>query len=321
MDDKRVQTIRIGHLNIVDHLILGVAVSSSGLPGAEQVDIRPVPTKTWGPLCRGLETGELDGALINIPLAMDLFGAGLDIVLVMFSHRGGSRLVGRNDMARPGDFAGKSLLIPHRLSVQHLLMHKFMTDQNLTLDHGSRSLPEGAIMAEAVPMALMPEMAADDPRNLIAGFISSDPFGSLAVELGTMKPFLTSQELWKDHPCCGLVIHRRHLDTPDAVSGLVRMMFGAAAILDTELASADGPGTEILSCAAAFLDQPHTCTRQALTRSGVTYKPELLIPAKGPLDIIQQYMVSPMGLLSAPVCLDDFIFPHFAQNALSELSR
>lgn len=314
-------TIHIGHLNIVDHLILGVAASSSGFPGSAQADIQPVPMKAWGTICRGLESGELDGALINLPLAMDLFGAGLDIVLVMFSHRGGSVLVGRNEMLRPGDFAGKSLLLPHRLSVQHLLMHKFMADQNLELSYGSQPAAGEGVLAESVPMALMPEMTADDSGNLIAGFISPDPFASLAVELGFMQPILTSQALWKDHPCCGLVLHRRQLDSQETISGLVRGLFDAAAVLNKELSQADGPGKEIIVAASAFLGQTEASARQALIRSGVTYAPELLVPAKAPLDTIQQYMASPMGLIADPVCLDDFVISHFAQNALSELSR
>lgn len=228
MDDKlrvqTIQTITIGHLNIVDHLILGIAASPTGQDEMSDIDLQPVSMKAWDPVCHGLTSGELDAALMTIPLAMDLFGAGLDIALVMFSHRGGSLLAGRTDLARLADFKGKSLLIPHRFSIQGMLMHKLMADQGMTLSFTPRP-SEDVVSAETVPMHLMMDMIKDDLDDDIAGFISPDPFVSHAAFQGQMKAFLTSQALWKDHPCCGLVVRRHLLEDQDAMEGLVTGLF------------------------------------------------------------------------------------------------
>jgi len=308
-------------LNIVDHLALGVAAGLQDPPQDESppCKICPVPLGAWDPLCHGLTSGELDAALINLPMAMDLFGGGLDIALVMLSHRGGSLIAGRTDLAGLAEFKGKSLLIPHRLSIQHMLMHKLMADRGMALQMDSRP-SEGALRAEAVPMHLMAEMLETDIDGDIAGFISPDPFVSKAAILGKIKALLTSQALWKNHPCCGLVVRHHLLEDQDTMGGLVTTLFKAAARLDREISAAKGPGPEIINTAAQFLGQSPECVTRAMAHSGVTYCPGLLIPEKAPLITVQEYMIHTMGLLPSTVDLDAFVRPQFAKNALAELS-
>lgn len=271
-------------------------------------EIRPVPLKAWDPICQGLASGDLDAALISLPLAMDLYAKGLDIALVMLSHRGGSVLSSRKDLSRLTGFKGKSLLIPHRLSIQNMLMHKLMADQGLALEPPPASSPD-AVCAEAVPMGLMPEITRDDTDGDIAGFISPDPFAARAAELGHMKPVLTTQALWKDHPCCGLVVRRRLLKDDAGLAPLVTALFRAAALLHSNLTDPSGPAPDLTAAAADFLGQSPECTRAALTRSGITYRPDLLVPEPGPLATVQTYMARHMDLIPAPMDLEPFIHP------------
>lgn len=307
-------------MNIADHLVLGIAAFPSGPSpdGKPAPDVRPVLLKTWDPVCQGLASGDLDAALISLPLAIDLYAKGLDIALVMLSHRGGSVLSSRKDLTRLTGFRGKSLLIPHRLSIQHMLMHKLMADQGLTLEPPPASSPD-AVCAEALPMGLMPEITRDDTDGDIAGFISPAPFAARAAELGHMKPLLTTQALWKNHPCCGLVVRRRLLADEAGLTPLVRALFRAAARLQANLADPAGPAPDLTAAAADFLGQSPGCTRDALTRSGITYRPDLLVPEPAPLETVQTYMARHMDLLSAPVDLEQFVYPLFAKTALSEL--
>jgi NitT/TauT family transport system substrate-binding protein len=299
---------------------LGIAVAQPGSTqdGFPPREIRPIAFRAWDPLCHGLTSGQLDAALINLPLAMDLFGAGLDIALVMFSHRGGSLIAGRPGLSKLAEFKGKSLLIPHRLSIQHMLMHKLMADQGIQLKIEAQASTH-TVCAEAVPMHLMPQMIEYDTDKDIPGFICPDPVVSEAVAQERVTPVLTSQALWKDHPCCGLVARPPLLEDPDAMAYLVTTLFRAAALLDREISSAQGPGPDITSQAADFLQTSPQCAAHAMVRSGVTYCPGLLIPEKKPLITVQEYMIHTMGLLASPVDLDTFLRPEFAKNALGEL--
>src|SRR3989339_1733229 len=112
--------IRIGHLKICDHLILGVAhlhlEHQSGI--LSRSILEPVVMNAWQPVSESLLNQDIDGAFIPAPLAMDLFTSGLDIRLLMFTHRSGSvilksRISGIKSMA---EFKGKTVLVPAELS-------------------------------------------------------------------------------------------------------------------------------------------------------------------------------------------------------------
>ncbi len=272
---------------------------------------------SWEQISQGLRNNELDGAFINTPLAMDLFDAGLDIVLLMFAHRGGSQMVGNLRINKIADFAGKSVLIPHPLSVQHMLLHKFMGTKGMDL--GTSHKPED-IQAEFVPPGLMPEMMAQDQDEDIAAFMTADPFATFAMDQGYGKRLLSSQDLWKDHPCCGFVI-RHDLVEPHykELEALIRLFFESAFILDQHRTGDLPLDNATLALAAEFLGQSEKVTAKAIKNSGVSYPPARLIPEPDLLDIVQDYMSQSMGVLAGNTDLDTFIKPAFARNAVSEL--
>jgi len=119
--------LRVAHIQITDHLILGVLKS-----WIEQGEIEPkhykLETKCmagWNPVEQALEKGDVDAAFVLAPIAMDLFHFGTPIKMVLLAHRNGSIFV-RNkqgDYQKPyGDFfKKKSVLIPHKMSVHHML--------------------------------------------------------------------------------------------------------------------------------------------------------------------------------------------------------
>lgn len=276
----------------------------------------------WDPLCQALKTRDVDAAFINLPLAMDLYDAGLDISLLMFAHRGGSRMIGHPKLSRVTDFSGRSVLIPHLLTVQHMLIHKFLNTRGVRLStvRGRADYDSRAAVAEPVPPGLMPEMLALDPDGDIAAFISPDPFATASVGQGVGKGLLTTQELWQNHPCCGFVIRNDLLD-PYAreIEALIRIFFESAVILDHHVSGSHELDARTLGLAAEFLGQTPELSRAALTSSGIVFTPDLLRPFPDPLDIVQGYMGGEMGLLGGAADLETFINPVFAQNALTEL--
>ena len=318
--------IRIGHLKIIDHLILGISLPETQgtfLGNPAKMEIQAVAMSSWDQISQGLKDGDIAGGFITAPLAMDLFEAGLDISLLMFTHRSGSLLVYNRaaGVQQIQDFMGKTILIPHRLCVQHMLLHKFMAAKGMNLKlSGETSWDDQSIWAEPVPPGLMPEMLEMDEDGDITAFMSADPFGTLAIEKGNGKRLLTSQDLWKNHPCCCFVIKSDLLNSHgDELQELVRLFFESARTLDTQL-KGEGPMDDmILDQAAFFLEQSRDIICQALENSGITYSPNLLVPEKTQLDIIQTYMNTTMKILPHTIDLDAFIKPAFADKALAEL--
>ena len=280
-------------------------------------EIHTLSMNSWEQISRGFRKNEIDGAFINIPLAMDLFDAGLDLVLVMFAHRGGSQMVGNPRINKISDFSGKSVLVPHPLSVQHMLLHKFMGTKGLDLGQDHKT---AAVQAEFVPPGVMPEMMAQDEDADIAAFMTADPFATVAVDREYGKKLLSSRDLWKDHPCCGFVIRQDLIEEGyEEVDALVRLFFESAFILDRHRTGESVLDKTALGLAADFLGQSERITARAIEASGVSYTPDLLIPEPDLLAIVQDYMSQTMGMLAGTTDFDTFINPVFARNAVSEI--
>jgi NitT/TauT family transport system substrate-binding protein len=135
---------------------------------------------------------------------MDLFAAGLDISFLMFVHRSGSLMVKSRQarIKKLADLKGKTVLIPHALSVQHLLLHKLLAAAGLNLaPMDSPATAPDKIFVEAIPSLLMPQILENDQDHDIGAYLSPEPYGSQAIAEKFADKLCTSDSLWKDHPC------------------------------------------------------------------------------------------------------------------------
>ncbi|WDP92700.1 MAG: ABC transporter substrate-binding protein [Desulfobacter sp.] len=315
--------IRIGHLNILDHLILAPAGACGEPPGNRPAaprltgsvpEIYLQPLNSWEQVARGLQSGDINAAFISIPLAMALSQQKQDIALVMFTHRGGSRMAAATGVKQIKDFRGKSVLIPHALSIQNMLLHRFLDARNL--------IPEKAgdrrgVCAESIPSFLMPEMAARD-HGEIAALICEAPFGTEAIDRGGARHLLATQDLWPDHPGSAFVVHRDLLKGREAdISALVSFFFRCAEFIDARIQAQDDA---LVPLAADFLQKPAGLVRRALAAACIRYTPELLVPEPELLSVIARYMGENMGLLPGPIDMENFVVPGFARQALEEFN-
>lgn len=312
--------ICIGHLKIVDHLVLGMAAAhhpevDENLPWR----LVPVPMNTWDEICDKLGNETIQGAFIPTPLALELFASGMDIRFLMFVHRSGSLMVknrkaGIHSLA---DFKERPVLVPSRFSLQAILLHKLMGASGLVF--GPHDQPGSDVFLETVPPYLMPEilgaendMDADDPAT--GGFMAPEPFGSLAVTRGQADIVCTSDSLWKNHPCCGFVVTRHFLKTyPRIPKALVSLFFTAARLLENKTI------LDQAALGAGFLAQDPVFVQTVLARSRINFAPEMLVPDTGAIDMIQTYMVDAMGIMPKKIDQDIFVDKTWAQNALPEV--
>lgn len=316
--------IRIGHLKIIDHLILGYSVfrlQSNGDP-LHHSTLKNIPMNSWEQICNSLRNGDIHGAFITAPLAMDLFAAGLDISMLMFVHRAGSLMV-RNRRARIKnlvDLQGKTILIPSNLSVQNMLLHKLLTAAGLPIrSYGPLKSDPKDITTEAVSPFLMPQMLKNDQDLDIAAYMVPEPYGSQAIAESVADKFCTSDSLWKDHPCC-IFVMRNDLESSQgkALEELVHHFFQSAAALNTQLAGSQ-IDDQTLDFAQNFLGQKQEIVKEALLNSGISFVPAKLIPDKDVLDIIQTYMTDTMGVMPQTIDLDAFLELSHATKAISEM--
>ena len=133
MADKTI--IKVGHLKITDHLILGVTdlKLKKAKENFKYCSLETVPKAGWNEITDALADGNIDGAFVLAPTAMDLFKSGLGIRLILFTHKSGSILVKNKaaNIEKIEDFAGKFVLIPYQLSVHNMLFHKLLFQKPL----------------------------------------------------------------------------------------------------------------------------------------------------------------------------------------------
>ena len=265
----------------------------------------------------GFTSGDINAAFMDIAQAMYLFNKGMSIAMLMFIHRAGSRIIVPEQVQRLADFRGKSVLIPHRLSIQHMLVHRMLGAGKLkTIEKGN---PVDSVGIEAVPYGLMPEMAGRDHDGDIAAFICPAPFGDTAVEEKGFRHLLISRDLWKDHPGAVFVVHQDLLTAKqEDLALMVGCLLDSARQLDRCMSSPASETMEVKNLAAAFLRLSAAQTQRALETSGITFNPQLLVPDEDILRIVLEYMSTTMKVMPAGTNLNGFIRPELIRTALSE---
>ncbi|WP_084691921.1 ABC transporter substrate-binding protein [Desulfobacter vibrioformis] len=281
-------------------------------------DVIPFIMRSWEQVEKGFSSGDINAAFMDIAQAMYLFDKGLAISMLMFTHRAGSRIIVPEQIQRLADLRGKSMLIPHRLSIQHMLVHRLLNAGKLKISYPGRS--EEGVGIEAVPCELMPEMADSDPDGDIAAFICPAPFGDAGIEKKRFKRLLISRDLWKVHPGSVFVVHQDLLRTKrESLALMVSCLLDSAQQLDRYMSSPDTAAKEIESMSASFLGLSAGQTQRALKTSGITYCPKLLVPDMEILNIVLDYMRTTMKVMPAGTDLNGFIKPDFVHTALSEI--
>ncbi len=306
-------SIRIGHLRSFDHLILGIA----DLHLKKQFrtlacsTLEPVAMNSWSQVCESILTQEVDGAFITAPLAMDLFSSGLDIRLLMFTHRSGSiilksRLSGIKSIA---DFKDKTVLVPAELSIQSMFLHRLLSSAGLSF--GTHDNIAVDVAREAIPPYLMAQMAADDDDQDIAGFAVDEPFGSDAEKKGLATRLCTTGSLWKNHPGSVFVLKASFIENyPDAVKEVISLFVQTAQFIE------ENKNDEVICLAQLFLGQDKDIVRHILFETDLTFDKTLLVPDPEALNIIQKYMSGPMGVMKSTIDLNRLIDRSFIYQTI-----
>lgn len=296
--------IRIGHLKIVDHLILGLA--GLGLETGELnlscSRLSPLVMTSWEQIREALVCKNIEAAFLTVPMAMDLFASGLDIRLLMFTNRSGSLIVKKTGakIKTIADFKGKTVLVPSDLSIQAMLLHRLLSTASLKL--GPHDDNTADVAYEVVPAFLMSEMLKNDTDNDIAGFIAEEPHGSQAVLNGTAKKICSSQDLWNNHPCCCFVIHAPVLDKhPEAITEIIDLFLQIAAALEHP------ENDHTVLDAQKFLCCEKPLIQDVLMKKAVRFDPSLLVPDIRALDTIADYMKKSMDRTKHDIDIKRFV--------------
>ena len=302
-------SIRIGHLKITDHLVLGITQDKiqKNQETPKFLDLQLQPFNGWNPLSMALREGKIDAACILAPLAMEIFHMDKKTRLLLFTHKSGSVIITnkRANIHTIEDFKGKTVLIPHFLSIHNLLFERLLSEKGLSVGVG----PGKDVSFEVVAPSEIPEIIEFDEKGSVGGFIVAEPYGSQVVMAGFGEEFALSKDIWPNHPCCLLVMKEELIQkAPDAVQELVTSLVESGKFVDGNSEAASEIG-------AKFLGQDKAVIKHVLTEPKGRVTTNELMPNLKDLDTIQTIMTQRIHAMSDKIDLDKFADLRFAQNA------
>lgn len=290
-------TLRVGHLPITDHLILGMtkAKVDKHVDNLEHCELQTQSMGGWNDVGEALSEGSIDMAFILAPFAMELFHSQVPIKLLMLAHRSGSIIVTNKKagIKTIQDFKGKTVLIPYHLSVHHMLFDQILRKAGLSVGPGKD------VTLETVAPAQIPQYIEWDENGDIGGYIVAEPFGSVVIEKGLGEEFKLSKDIWPDHPCCVVVardeIIQKH---PEAIKELTSSFQASGKLIHEKTDSA-------IKVGSWFFGQPESVMSRVLASGDkVTYKD--LVPNLRELDMMQNYLTTEISALSGKIDLEKF---------------
>ncbi len=313
--------LRMAHIQITDHLVLGVLkhlIAKGDLTPAT-FELETECMGGWNPVQNALESGTVDGACVLAPIAMDLFGYGVPIRLVLLAHKNGSIFV-RN---RSGDyrppyaefFRDKTFYIPHKLSIHHMLAHLFF--EKAGLKPGMAGEGQHDVIFEIVAPVKMQESMQNNPD--VGGFMVAEPLGTKAIASAAAQLQFLSSELWENHPCCVVAMQQAFIDAyPEVVYELTEMLVEAGKFIagKPELAAEIG---------VPFLDPDKQLGLKATILKNVLkeaqgIKTGDLLPDVAALKQMHSYMHERMGI-GTPIDVEKFVDLRFAERAYQKHNR
>ena len=303
--------IKVGHLKITDHLILGVTdlKLKKGKEAFQHCTLQTVQKNGWNEVADALTSGSIDGAFILAPTAMDLYKSGVGIKLILFTHKSGSVLVKSKaaNIEKIEDFAGKVVLIPYQLSVHNMLFHKILSEKGLK--PGTSNEPGIDVTLEVMAPMMMNDAVKYDEEGEIGGFIVAEPIGSQAIAGGLCEEVCLSKDLWANHPCCVFVVRDEVIaKNPDGLLELTTSLVRSGMSIDAQPAAAAAIGAD-------FLGQDKAVVERVLTEPADRITTGELFPVIEDLATIQDYMCDTMKKMQNKIDLEKFVDVQFAKAA------
>ena len=301
--------LKIGYLPIIDHLILGITKHKidNQLEKNEFFDIELVQKFGWNEVGDSLIDGSIDVAFMLAPYAMDIYFAKKNVKLILLSHRDGSIIVTnkRANISSLKDFKNKTVLIPYQASMHHVIFHKLIQAEGLTLGIGKD------VMTEVVAPGQIPMMIEYDSEGIIAGYIVAEPFGTMVVNAGFGEILKLSKEIMPSHPFCAIIARDEIVEKyPEAVQELVN------SFVQSGLSAKNNIG-ETVKIATSFLNQKEDVIKTILEDPRERVSTDKLMPVLKELDEMQNYLVDTVSVpsISGKIDLEKFVDLKFAAAA------
>src|SRR3989344_4301215 len=236
MNKTKRPVLKIGYLQITDHLILGISQARDA-QRFSFFHLKTVRFDSWPELIVSLQNGAIDGAFIINTLAMELYAKGTQLQCILLSHREGLGLITQKNIKKARDLNGKTIGVPHIDSVHNILLKQFIVDSGLK--------PDDVNVKQVDP----PNFVSQLSRGEIDGYFGSEPFGAQAEDQYIGNVLTLSGMIKKNHIDCVLVLQQAWVESSqDAVNEFTESLINSGRFIHEKTQKASEIG-------AAFLNQ------------------------------------------------------------------
>lgn len=295
------ETLNIGHLAILDHLILGIAQKKDG-GHFENFKLSTQAYPDWVAIADAFEKGKIQAAFLLFPLALNLFRKNGDMKLLLLGHREGQVLVMRKDKNSIAELKGEVVGVPHRFSTHHILLHQILTQNNL-------SLADVTVKDTHVHFSDVVDALA---KKEMSAFVSAEPYGVYASKKNVGYTAVLSQNVQRHHIDCVLVVREAYVkEHPEACQELIDSLVRAGMFITAYPRQAAEIGE-------GFLGWPKKLLLEALAHDKGHILYWDLLPRLEDFETLQDLAVHELKLWKETIDLSTFVDASFAGRAYRE---
>lgn len=293
--------VRIAYLQSDIHQLACWVAIEKGYYKNEGLDVEVAGIFKAGPEeMSAFAAGELDMGYVGEAPATTAVanGAAKVTVLAQVNTEGSAIMIRKDNPAKTLlDMAGKRVAIPGHSTVQDFLLRKAMAAHEMDATR------------MYITVLKPPEMIGALGTRQIDAFIAWEPYPAKARTMGVGRVLLTSNQIWKDHPCCVLVVNNRFLkNRPDDARSFVKAHVRATDFINAH------PG-EAARIGMTYTGMDEKTVRLAMENVNYTY----LLSIDGEREYVD--FLNRLKYIRVPdvdTFVNDFIHPEILEDILSQ---
>ncbi len=207
--------LRIGYLPITDAspLLIGHA---KGFFQEEGLNVMPpIMLRTWSMLSESFLSGKFDVTHMLMPMPIWMrFKNNLPVKILAWDHTNGSAITVKADshIQTFKDLGGKQIAVPYWYSMHNIILQMALKKDGIQPVIQNQSMPLKPNQANLFILP-PPEMPVALAGNKIDSFIVAEPYNALAEQKLNAKILRFTGDIWKDHPCCVVVMNEHDCQT------------------------------------------------------------------------------------------------------------